>query len=110
MKIISICKNGEYRRVYSRGKSVVTSSLVVYFFKNRKGIKRVGITAGKKVGGAVKRNRARRIIREAVREILPLMSDNYDYVFVARGKTPYLKSTDIKYLLLKQFKKIGLLK
>jgi ribonuclease P protein component len=50
---------------------------------------RVGFTASKKVGGAVQRNRARRRLREAVRQLLPehgLLG--VDYVLVARQQTP----------------------
>ena len=66
----------------------------------------MGITASKKIGNAVKRNRARRIIREAFRLVQPLIADKtdkrYDFVFVARGKTPELDSKQIFELLVKQ--------
>ena len=109
-KIIPICENRDYRRIYSRGKSLVTPQIVIYIFKNRLSQKRVGITTGKKIGNAVKRNRARRIIREAVRTLLPDMKEGFDIILVARGKTPYLKSTDIKECLTREFKKAGILK
>ncbi len=45
-----------------------------------------GFTATKKIGGAVVRNRAKRRLREAARQLLPLHgSPSYDYVFVARA-------------------------
>ena len=108
-KIIPICENRDYRRIYSRGKSVVTPQIVIYIFKNRLNKKRVGITTGKKIGNAVKRNRARRIIREAVRALLPEMRSGFDIILVARGKTPYHKSTDIKICLENEFKKAGII-
>ncbi len=50
---------------------------------------RIGLTASKKVGGAVERNRARRRLREAARQLLPdLGLAGVDYVFVARRQTP----------------------
>jgi ribonuclease P protein component len=50
---------------------------------------RVGFTASKKVGGAVQRNRARRRLREAARQLLPdLGLAGIDYVLVARQQTP----------------------
>lgn len=109
MKLNSICENRDYKRIYSRGKSIVTPQLVIYISKNRQKNLRVGITTGKKIGNAVLRNRARRIIREAVRELSPRIKPGNDLVFVARGKTPYLKSTDITAVLLKQLKSAGLL-
>lgn len=52
---------------------------------NGKGIVRCGFIAGKKVGGAVQRNRARRMIREAVRARLPHLKVGYDLVWIARA-------------------------
>jgi ribonuclease P protein component len=69
-------------------------------------VNRLGIVASKKVGNAVKRNRAKRVIREAFRhaetELRSKTDKRYDFVFVARGKTPHLKSTQI-YVLMKNF-------
>lgn len=49
----------------------------------------LGLTASKKVGGAVERNRARRRLREAARKLLPEMGvSGVDYVLVARQQTP----------------------
>jgi len=46
----------------------------------------VGFTATKKIGGAVERNRAKRRMREAARQLLPLHGEAcHDYVFVARN-------------------------
>ena len=49
---------------------------------------RAGFTATRKIGGAVVRNRAKRRLREAVRQVLPLHGrPGLDYVFIARGGT-----------------------
>lgn len=49
---------------------------------------RAGFTATRKVGGAVVRNRAKRRLREAARQLLPLYGTaSTDYVFIARGGT-----------------------
>lgn len=109
-KLNSIKKNTEFKRIYSRGKTYVTPVVVVYVLKNRRYTLRFGITTSKKIGNAVKRNRSRRIIREAVIQLLPQIKSGYDLVFVARGKTPYVKSTDIEKTLGIQLKKAGLLK
>ena len=104
-ELVPICKNNDFRRIYNRGKYFVSPVVVVYVLKNRLGYTRIGITASKKIGNAVKRNRSRRIIKEAVREVLPQMKKGYDYVFVARGKTPYVKSTDILHSINSLLKK-----
>ena len=49
---------------------------------------RIGFTASKKIGNAVARNRAKRRLRAAARELLPLLGrPGHDYVLVARGTT-----------------------
>ena len=59
---------------------------------------RAGFTATRKIGGAVDRNRAKRRLREAARQILPLHGrPGLDYVFIARGGTtarPWLRLLD----------------
>jgi ribonuclease P protein component len=52
------------------------------------GCLRVGFTASKKIGNAVARNRAKRRLRAAASQLLPLLGrDGHDYVLVARGTT-----------------------
>ncbi len=108
-KLIPICENRDYRRIYARGKSIVTPQIVIYISKNRLSNLRVGITTSKKIGNAVMRNRSRRIIREAFRLISPDIKRGYDIILVARGKTPFLKSTDVREQLIKQLSKAGIL-
>lgn len=103
-------RNADFRALYRRGKTQVNAALVTYAIKNRQGITRAGITAGKKIGGAVRRNRCRRIIREAYRELLPRINDGWNIVFVARRKTYYMKSSQIKQIMESQLKALGVLK
>lgn len=87
--IISLKKNIDFRRIYKRGKCGVTPTLVVYALRNKRQ-SRLGITAGKKVGCAAKRNRAKRRIRALYREqvlsgALPEGGANLDMIVVARA-------------------------
>lgn len=93
-KIISLCRNSEFQRLYRRGKSAVRPTLVMYAIKGRQGQIRLGITAGKKLGGAVERNRAKRRLRELFRLMQPDIKPNIDICIVARGRVlnaPYDK-------------------
>ena len=90
-----IKENRDFQFLYHRGKSQVHPCLVTYLRRTRRPNVRVGITTGKKLGGAVQRNRCRRIIREAFRQLYPLTNGGFDIVFVARGRTTRCKSTDI---------------
>ena len=109
-KIVPICRNNDFRRIYARGKSYVSPLVVVYALKNRTKNVRVGITTSKKVGNAVQRNRSRRVIREAFRALAPRVRPGFDLVLVARGKTPYVKSTDVRRQLERQLQAAGLLR
>ena len=98
-KFVSVKKNREFQYLFKKGKSIVNSAFVCYYRPSKRRVNRLGIVTSKKIGNAVKRSRARRVIREAFRLLEPELRQRYqqrwDFVFVARGKTPYLKSTKI---------------
>lgn len=107
--LISLKENYEFVRAYRRGKSYVSPVLVAYVFKNRKKSNRVGITTSKKIGKAVKRNRARRVIRAAYRNLSQQCKQGYDIVFVARTRTAYVKSTEVQKHMELLLNKAGIL-
>jgi len=110
MQTLVLKQNSDFRRAYGRGKSYSDPALVTYVLKNnRAGICRMGITTSKKIGNAVERNRSRRVIRAAFREVQPLLKSGYDFVFVARSRTKYVKSTDLAMIMLNQMKKAGVI-
>jgi len=109
-KPVALRLNKEFKTLYYRGKSQVHPMLVTYLRHNPVGYPRVGITAGKKVGKAVVRNRTRRIIRAAYQQLLPQIRGGWDIVFVARVKTATAKSTDIVKVMQKHLKNGGVLK
>ncbi len=102
-------ENKDFRRLYGRGKSKVHPALVTYVMKNRAGFCRVGITTSKKIGNAVERNRARRVIREAYRTLAPSITGHYDIVFVARTRTHHIKSTALTTVMAAQLTELGLI-
>ncbi len=70
---------------------------------------RLGLTASRKVGNAVVRNRARRRLREAARQILPIhAAPGHDFVLVARGDTAERPWTDLLGDLKAGLKRLGL--
>lgn len=109
-EILTLKENRDFQRLYRRGKSYVSPILVTYIMKNKTDNLRYGITTGKKIGIAVKRSRARRIIRAAFSQLRSEIDSGYDIVFVARGKTPYVKSGDIKKAMEKHFSEAGIRK
>ena len=110
MEALKLNLNKDFRRLYGRGKSQVHPLLVTYIGQNRRGVIRYGVTTGKKIGGAVERNRARRVIEAALREVLPLVDcGGADVVFVARTRTVQSKSYDVATVIKKHFKAGGLI-
>lgn len=101
-----LSNNRDFRRMYAKGKSVASPLLVTYVMKNRLGYNRLGITASKKVGNAVKRNRARRIIKQAYFETEQLLGRGYDIVLVARGRTVEAKTPMLLPVLKSHAKKL----
>jgi len=91
-----IDRNKDFLFLYKKGQTVVTKAVVVYFRKNNKPYNRLGITSSKKIGNAVKRNRARRVIRAAYRDCENLFPIGYDLIFVARAVATEVKSYTIK--------------
>ena len=84
--ITSLTENYEFQRVYKKGLSYPGRYAVVYYRNNHHSDSlRLGITATKKIGKACKRNRARRLIYENMRLMIPNMKKGYDIVVVARA-------------------------
>jgi ribonuclease P protein component len=83
---VSLKKNHEFRRLYSKGKSAASSTCVLYCRRNGRGENRLGITASTKLGGAVARNRIRRRLKETYRLNEDKLRRGFDVVLVARAR------------------------
>lgn len=70
---------------------------------------RYGITTSKKIGCAVERNRAKRVIHSAFSQIEDRLNGNYDIVFIARTKTSKVKMQQVLEQMEKQFKALGVI-
>ena len=103
--MLSLKLNKEFKRAYYQGKFKAHPLLVSYMIKNKQQKARIGITTSKKIGCAVKRNRARRIIKQAFVELNQENTINlkgYDFVFVARKDTILSNTKLIKSVMKKQ--------
>ena len=107
MSTVTLNRNCDFRRLYYRGRSYTNPALVVYFKKSGAGICRIGITVSKKIGCAVERNRCKRIIRAAWRSVEPKIKGAYDIVFVARARTPLVKTQNILNYMKKHLEKLN---
>ena len=102
-------QNSDFRRIYGRGKAFVKPAFVTYALKNRTDDIRIGITVSKKLGGAVQRNRAKRILTAAFASVASELKNGYDIVFVARTRILTKKSTDIAAQMKENFQEAELL-
>lgn len=107
--IKTLKQNVEFNHAYNRGKVRTSPVLVTYAVKSRGKGCRIGITASKKLGSAVERNRCRRIIKAAFSSVLPQCSGNWDIVFVARFKTKKAKSSELVPVMVKHLTETGVI-
>lgn len=108
MKENRIRKNIEFRAVYRRGKSFSNHLLVLYIYKNRKNINRIGVSVSKKVGKSVVRNRIKRLIKECYRLNSSTLNTGYDLVFIARSAANDKGYNEIDDAVKNLFKRAGL--
>ncbi len=104
-----IKEHRDFRRLYAKGSNYVAKDVVVYVAKGRRGKTRIGVAVGKKIGCAVRRNRAKRVLRAAFSAVESRLIPGYDYILVARSVTPYKKSTEVALSLERLLREAGVL-
>jgi len=110
----SLKKNREFRAVFAKGRHAVCPLFSVHVLENGFGANRLGIQAGKKVGGAVVRNRVRRLVKESYRLMAGELNISFDIVVAVRpsaGEFVYVSGfKGVDEHLRKLCQKIGILK
>jgi len=79
-----LTRSQDFKRVRQSGKSYAHPLIVLVVQENSEMKVRVGVAAGRTVGTAVKRNRAKRLLREAMRPLIPSLASGWDLILIAR--------------------------
>jgi ribonuclease P protein component len=83
-----LSRSSDFQRIYRQGSSTASRFLVLYTFRRAVDAPaegpRLGLSVSKKLGGAVVRNRVKRLLREAFATRESQVSREYDVVFIAR--------------------------
>ena len=106
---IRLRHSGDVERVFDEGKSWAHPLLVLVARPNELGLSRVGVTASRKVGGAVERNRAKRLLREAARHLYPKFETRgWDIMLIARPRLVEAKEIEVERALTSLLERAGL--
>lgn len=95
-----LTRPGAFRAIFARGRAYRGRCVSLYYLPRSGGPSRIGVSAGKGVGGAVQRNRAKRLLREAFRAVKERLHGNFDMVLVARPETARVGLDSVREELL----------
>lgn len=76
--------NREFTYAYKKGKKIVTDTLVLYYYVNRQSQSKLGLTVSTALGGAVVRNRLKRLMRAAYSAHKDDIKNGYNIIIAAR--------------------------
>jgi len=96
---IRLRRTEDVQRVYDEGRSWTHPLLVLIVRPRDGGLTRIGVTASRRVGNAVERNRAKRLLREAARHLYPEFGSGLDVMLVARPPILNAKEPEVEEAL-----------
>jgi ribonuclease P protein component len=86
-----LSRSGDFERAYREGEAHSNRFVVLYAFPRPEGPEdddegvRLGVSVGRNLGGAVERNKLKRALREAFRELADRLPSGHDFVLVGRS-------------------------
>ena len=104
-----LTRSTDIKRVRRSGKSYAHPLVVLYVLKSDKTETQVGVSAGLAVGNAVKRNRAKRLLRTAMTDLFPELIPGSDLLLVGRSPLPAANIQQTREAVLSLLTRAGLL-
>ena len=99
----------DFKRVRNQGKSFAHPLVVLVKLPSAENRPRVGISTSRSVGNAVQRNRAKRLLRESIRSLIPLLCPGWDLVLIARSSLLTAAFQDVQMAVEGLVRRAGLL-
>jgi ribonuclease P protein component len=94
-----LASSADFKRVRRFGKSFAHPLVVLIALPNQLEQSRFAVAAGRSVGNAVERNRAKRLIRAALQTLIPSIKPGWDIVCLARHPLPKVKCQEVQSAL-----------
>jgi len=104
-----LTSSADVQRVRRSGKSYAHPFVVLIASANQLDHVRIGVAAGRSVGNAVERNRAKRLLRSGARALTPRIRTGYDLLLIARKPILSQKSPAVQAALEEKLKQAELL-
>jgi ribonuclease P protein component len=104
-----LTQSTDFKRVRRFGKSYAHPLVVLIVSPNNEGRTLIGVTAGQSVGNAVQRNRAKRLLREAMRIFLSKLKPGWNIILVSRKPILEAKLPEIQICLQQLLSKANLM-
>jgi len=104
-----LTRSTDFKRVRRTGKSYAHPLIVLVIAQNELETSRFAVSAGRSIGNAVTRNRAKRLLREALRPLLPLVAPGRDILLLSRSPLPQARLPEIQEALIQLLRKAQLL-
>jgi len=109
MRVQRLTRRADFERVRSEGQAHGTPLFVIVAARRDGGPPRVGVAAGKRVGGAAQRNRAKRLLREGIRPLYASIAPGWDLLLMARGAVLEASSAQVTAKLDQVLRKMSVI-